>query len=142
VIETITTWLGDIETVNLFLERAPKLRTTDLKTEAQIAWNRAEDEPAQLSSLSSLPGLSKAGQNAARDLANVFAAVPDNLTDIIVNAGKKGVVKRDLDNISDLRCNTVLPNVEILWAEAAKLAKWPDAPMCRVRLLARIRINS
>lgn len=128
VIETITTWLGDIDSVNFFLERAADLSTKDLEAEAQIAWTRAEDEPVQLGALKALPGLSKAGRDAATNLANVFPAVPGNLTDIIVHAGDKKIVRNDLKDINDLRCNVVLPDIDILWAAAADLAKWPAVP--------------
>ncbi|KAJ6029334.1 hypothetical protein N7499_000480 [Penicillium canescens] len=42
VIETFTAWLGDIDTVNLFPERAPGLDTNDFKFEAQIALTLAD----------------------------------------------------------------------------------------------------
>jgi hypothetical protein len=128
VIETITAWLGDIDSVNLFLERAADLSTRDLKNEAQIAWTRADNEPVQLNDLKDLPGLSEAGQNAANELAGVFAAVPANLTDIIVNAGNKRKVTEDLANLNDLRCTKVLPDIDILWGAAADLANWPAPP--------------
>lgn len=128
VIETITTWLGDIDTVNLFLERAAGLDSSDLKIEAQIAWTRAEDEPVQLGNLKDLRGLSKTGQEAASELANVFSAIPGNLTDIIVHAGSSSIVKEDLANINYLRCNVVLPDIDILWLAAAELANWTAVP--------------
>ncbi|KAJ5758376.1 hypothetical protein N7520_005532 [Penicillium odoratum] len=129
VIGNITAWLGDIDCVNLFLERAAAgLSTDNLRDEAVIAWTCAEDEPTRLNDLKELPGLSKAGRDAATTLGEVFPAVPGNLTDIIAHPGDKREVKKDLENINTLRCTQVLPNIDVLWAAAADLAKWPAVP--------------
>jgi hypothetical protein len=60
-------------------------------------------------------------QCAISDLQNVFGLdVLNNLQTIIDNSGDLDTVNTAANNINNIRCCNVLPDVDILWSDAAE----------------------
>ena len=129
VISAIDAWQTDIANVNNFLNNAAAgladPGSVDFVSGAQAVIGNgaglgpagtASDEPTQLGVLKSLlaPGDGN-GQAAADDLGNIFGGVLTNLQTIIDSNNDVGTVQTAVNNINDLRCNQVLPDISELW---------------------------
>ena len=123
--DSINQWNTDVNTVNAFLNAAPGLIAANnpdaLASQAQTAFGNAQDEPCQLMTLASQPGIgTDAFECAVTDLMNVFmdhVLVP--LMDIIANPGDTATVQSAVDEINGFRCCNVLPDADILWTDSA-----------------------
>ncbi|OCK85367.1 hypothetical protein K432DRAFT_343306 [Lepidopterella palustris CBS 459.81] len=119
VVETINGWDESVNTVNDFLNRAPLLAGQDLVNLENIALQLALNEPGFLGILKSTPGISPQGLAAATTLGQVFPAVPQNLQGLVQGT----VTLTDaINNINTIRCPSILPNISLLWVEAARAA--------------------
>lgn len=88
---------------------------------AKGALDNALDEPAELNVLACIPALTDAAENAITSAANGFMTnvlVP--LMDITVNGADTAQVQADLSQINTFRCCTLLPDLDVLWLEAAE----------------------
>lgn len=122
-----------VDTVNAFLDDATLAG-------AGLALSFALDEPVQLGTLMTVRGLSTTGLQAAGTLAINFPSIPENLNDTI--AGKQSLTTattninlnryvafspffwlfwglRGWKGLMISRCCTILPNINVLWIEAA-----------------------
>jgi hypothetical protein len=122
VFNSINTWIGDVNTVNEFVDN-PSL-------DPSVALASAQNEPNQLQILSSF-SLDANGQNAATLLREVFGNVVTALEDIVNNPGGPGV-QVDLQEINNVRCLDVLPAVTTLWASAASAVGAPPPPAANI----------
>jgi len=118
----INNWNNDVGNVNAFLNEAPSQNPEDLLNAAEEALINANDEPVELGVLASISDFSGDADyvNAVDDLQNIFGQVPLNLQDIINNPGDSAAVTQALNNINAFRCCNVLPDLDVLWLDAAE----------------------
>lgn len=116
----INAWNIDVDAVNLFLNNALSQPSSQLVQLAQSTLQRAQDEPNQLSVLASISDFSNDGQyqGAVLNLKEVFGNVPASLQNIIDNPDVDNV-QTQLQQINNVRCCNVLPDLGILWQDAA-----------------------
>jgi hypothetical protein len=123
--DSINQWNSDVNTVNNFLNQAPGLISANnpdaLLAQAQQAFTNAQDEPYQLGTLMTQPGIgTDAFECAVTDLNNVFmekVLVP--LTTVISNPGDTATVQTNVETINAFRCCIVLPDVDIIFTDSA-----------------------
>lgn len=126
VVNTIANWDGSVNNVNNFLNVAGGLSGSDLTNLENSALGAANAEPGFLQTLSTISGLSQAGQDAATQLGNVFPKVPQNLGRLLDGSGFP--VQSAIDAINDARCpppvgtDSILVLIGTLWQEAAAAA--------------------
>lgn len=128
VISNIDAWQTDIANVNTFLDNAAAglvaPGTVDFVSGAQAVIGdqnggppgTASDEPTRLAALTALlaPGDGNA-HAASTDLGNVFGGVLTNLAVIVDSDNDVATVQTAVNNINNLRCNEVLPDISELW---------------------------
>jgi hypothetical protein len=134
----ITNWTTDVNTVNAFLNNPSQAG-------AQNALNFAQDEPHELSMspssahgdihaplkydlrfadnrnlaiLASICGVTQPYTDAVNNLKAVFGGVTANLQAIIGGGNVESLV----EGINNIRCCNVLPDLDVLWLEAAEQA--------------------
>jgi hypothetical protein len=128
VISNIDAWQTDIANVNNFLDQAAagllSPGSVDFATAASNVIGdqnggppgTASDEPTRLMALTAL--LASADGNAlaaSQDLAAQFGGVLTNLQSIVDSGNDIGTVQTAVNNINNLRCFTVLPDISELW---------------------------
>ncbi|KAF1356175.1 hypothetical protein BDV97DRAFT_341190 [Delphinella strobiligena] len=123
---SINQWFSDVTTVNTFLNDAATFTLgADIQGQAETTLLSAQDEPCQLTTLSSIDGIGATDTStqfgcAVQDLMNVFGPhVIDNLNDIINDPNDATVVHTAVDDINIFRCCNVLPDVDIIWQDSA-----------------------
>lgn len=119
--DAINTWNVDVDGVNNFLNNAPSLTCTALQQAAQTALELASNEPTQLNVLASITDFSDDQQyeGAVLNLQEVFGNVPTSLQNIVNNPNDAQSVATQLQQINGVRCCNVLPDLDILWQDAA-----------------------
>ena len=117
---SIEVWEEDVDHVNAFLNTALSLTGAELAAAAQVALNFAQDEPVKLARECALPHLSQAGLAACATLQEDFGKVIIGLEGIIGDPDYGYNVRQNLEIINEARCSIVLPNLDILWAAAAR----------------------
>jgi hypothetical protein len=122
VFNSINTWIGNINTVNKFVDN-PSL-------DPNVALASAQNKPNQLQILSSF-NLDANRQNAATLLSEVFGNVVTALQDIVNNPNGPGV-QVDLQEINNVCCLNVLLAVTTLWASAASAVGAPPPPAANI----------
>lgn len=117
----INVWRSDVVGVNIFLNNAPNQNPSELLQAAKVALQHAQNEPTQLNVLASISDFSndQQYQGAVTNLQEVFGNVPSSIQNIIDNPGDAEVVKTQLLQINNVRCCNVLPDLDILWQDAA-----------------------
>jgi len=125
VIESIRSWISDVDNVNSFLNSASGLSGSDLQSAAQTALSFAQDEPTQLGVLGSVVGPDNLD---FQTLQTVFGQVIDKLQGIIDNPNDTGLAHRNVDTINSVRCTNVLFSASGLWAAAAAAVGAPPPP--------------
>ena len=120
---SIDQWNRDVVAVNSFLNAAPGLLDdpTSLGTQASAALTNAQDEPCQLQTLSSVPGVGvPAFTCAVNDLTQGFGTnVLNQLQTIVNNQGDTASVQSAVGTINQFRCCNVLGDASILWLDTA-----------------------
>ncbi|KAF5344557.1 hypothetical protein D9757_014885 [Collybiopsis confluens] len=111
VANAIRDWLTNVATVNTFLENV----ASD-SSDAATVFSFASNEPKDLAVLGRLCGLSNQYNEAVQDLQTVFQQVLTNLQDII-HGGEALIAGK---NINQVRCCNVLPDLDVLWLQAAE----------------------
>ncbi|OCK75038.1 hypothetical protein K432DRAFT_386446 [Lepidopterella palustris CBS 459.81] len=119
VLASIESWRTDVITVNSFLNIATTLDAGDLQSHAMMTLAFAKDEPVQLGILSSISGLADDALGAINNLQEVFGNVLTSLQNIIDNPTDASAVSTQLEQINNVRCCNVLPDLDILWQSAA-----------------------
>lgn len=119
--DAINTWNVDVDGVNDFLNNAPSLTGEALQQAAQIALELASNEPTQLGVLASITDFSNDQQyeGAVLNLQEIFGNVPSSLQNIVNNPNDAQSVATQLQQINGARCCNVLPDLDILWQDAA-----------------------
>lgn len=123
--DSIDQWNKDVVAVNSFLNEAPGLissgDTVNLGTQASLALTFAQDEPCQLKTLSSVPGVDvPAFTCAVNDLTQGFGTnVLNQLQTIVNNPGDTASVQTAVGTINQFRCCNVLGDASILWLDTA-----------------------
>lgn len=117
----INAWNSDVDTVNNFLNNALSHSPSGLQHAAGVALAAAQNEPTQLSVLASIGDFSGDAQyqGAVTNLQEIFGNVPSSLQNIINNPSNAGNVNTQLLQINNVRCCNVLPDLDILWQDAA-----------------------
>ena len=117
----INSWNFDVDTVNNFLNHAPGQSGSQLQHAARVALAAAQNEPTQLGVLASISDFSndQQYQGAVLNLQEVFGNVPSSLQNIIDDPSDAGRVSTQLLQINNVRCCNVLPDLDILWQDAA-----------------------
>lgn len=117
----INAWNFDVDTVNNFLNNAPSQSPSELQQAAEVALSAAQNEPTQLGVLASISDFSddQQYQGAVLNLQEVFGNVPSSLQNIINDPGNAESVSTQLLQINNVRCCNVLPDLDILWQDAA-----------------------
>lgn len=123
---SINQWFSDVTVVNTFLNNAHTFTLgANVQSNAETTLLSAQDEPCQLTTLSSIDGIGATDTStqfgcAVQDLMNVFGPhVIDNLNDIINNPNDAAIIHTAVDDINIFRCCNVLPDVDILWQDSA-----------------------
>ncbi|KAK7961623.1 uncharacterized protein PG986_002448 [Apiospora aurea] len=109
----IRDWLADVNAVNSFVDKAPNVSSS----QASQALQFAQREPGDLMVLSRICGVSGRYTAAVADLNNVFGGVLTNLQSIVNNPKTAPTA---VANINKIRCCNVLPDLDVLWREAAQ----------------------
>ncbi|KAK7986958.1 hypothetical protein PG996_006434 [Apiospora saccharicola] len=109
----IRDWLADVNTVNAFLDNAPRASSS----QAAQALQFAKKEPNNLKVLARVCGVSDAYTRAVQDLGQVFGGVLTNLQAIVDD---EAAAPRAAATINRIRCCNVLPDLDVLWREAAE----------------------
>jgi hypothetical protein len=118
VVAAIDSWNSDVAMVNAFLNTPPTTGSS-YGNFASFTLGFAQDEPNELMILSMITGLSTDATNAIQNLMEVFGGVLTNLQDIINNQNDINVINTDISNINQIRCCNVLPDLDVLWTDAA-----------------------
>ncbi|KAK8121616.1 hypothetical protein PG984_010286 [Apiospora sp. TS-2023a] len=109
----IRDWLADVNTVNAFLDNASRASSS----QAAQAQQFAKKEPNNLKVLTRVCGVSDAYTRAVQDLGQVFGGVLTNLQAIVDD---EAAAPRAAVTINRIRCCNVLPDLDVLWREAAE----------------------
>lgn len=121
----ILQWNNDVDNVNNSLNQATALISANnpgnLMAAAEAALHTAQDEPCQLMTLNSIPGVgTQAFQCAVSDLMGIFTSqVLDNLMTIINDPSNTNSVQSAVNDINNARCCNDLPDAGIIWQDAA-----------------------
>lgn len=125
VFDSINRWIQDVDQVNNFLNLAATL--ADPSGAAADTKQTSLDEPVELGTLSSVPGLSDEANNAVLLLQESFGNVPTDLQSIVDDPSPDNV-QVQLNSINNVRCLNVLPSLHILWPAAAAAVGAPVPP--------------
>lgn len=123
---SINQWSSDVDTVNTYLNNVANFinDAATLQAATQAVFISAQDEPCQLSTLSSVSDFQPAGTDAfacaVSDLEVVFGDhVLNNLQTIINSPSDIDSVNAAVGDINFFRCCNVLPDADVLWLDAA-----------------------
>ncbi|KAK8133269.1 hypothetical protein PG999_001442 [Apiospora kogelbergensis] len=105
-------WLAAVNTINAFVDNAARASSSA----AAHALQFAKHEPNDLKVLSRVCGVSDAYTRAVRDLGQVFGAVLTNLQAVV---DRPAAAPAAAATINRVRCCNVLPDLDVLWLEAA-----------------------
>ncbi|KAK3075942.1 hypothetical protein LTR53_000246 [Teratosphaeriaceae sp. CCFEE 6253] len=120
---SINQWSADVNAFNDFLNQAYYLDPASLKSAASALFPNVEDESCQLGTLSGfLSGVSDAATCALGDLPNIYSTLEWTLNQLIADPTDNTNVQNSLEDINAYRCCNVLPDIDILWADAAGMA--------------------
>ncbi|KAK8017077.1 hypothetical protein PG993_015266 [Apiospora rasikravindrae] len=109
----IQDWLQDVKTVNAFVD----MRSPPTSAQASNALQFAKNEPNDLMVLSRICDVSDRYNRAVKNLNKVFGGVLSNLQSIVDNPSS---APQAVANINQIRCCNVLPDLDVLWREAAE----------------------
>jgi len=114
--DSINKWDQDITIVNNFLNAVGSSSTPSADAVPVLA--TALDEPVQLMFLTGMiaPGAT-AATDASNTLMQMFGQVPAALMNIVNANNDPDVVATNVATINNVRCNVVLPNIGVLWAQ-------------------------
>ncbi|CZR65031.1 uncharacterized protein PAC_14931 [Phialocephala subalpina] len=114
--DSINKWNQDITIVNQFLNTVGNSATPSSDAVPVLA--TALDEPVQLMFLTAMiaPGAT-AATDASNTLMEMFGQVPEALMNIVNANNDPTVVAMNVNTINTVRCNVVLPNIGVLWAQ-------------------------
>ncbi|ORY57781.1 uncharacterized protein BCR38DRAFT_413695 [Pseudomassariella vexata] len=113
--DAIRDWLQDVNTVNTFLVNAGH-NSADPAAQAQEVITFANNEPKDLMVLAGICGATDEYTDAVNDLMAIFGQVLVNLQSIIDGNDLQTAV----NNINQVRCCNVLPDLDAIWLEAAE----------------------
>ncbi|KAK7913853.1 hypothetical protein PG985_011556 [Apiospora marii] len=109
----IRDWLANVNMVNAFLDNASRSSSS----QAAQALQFAKKVPSHLKVLTRVCGVSDAYTRAVQDLGQVFGGVLTNLQAI---ADDGAAAPKAAGTINRIRCCNVLPDLDVLWREAAE----------------------
>ncbi|KUJ10143.1 uncharacterized protein LY89DRAFT_787774 [Mollisia scopiformis] len=114
--DSINKWNGDITIVNEFLNSVGSSSTPSADAMPVLA--TALDEPVQLMFLTSMIASdATAAMYASNTLIQMFGQVPEALMNIVAANNDPTIVAANVATINNVRCNVVLPNIGVLWAQ-------------------------
>lgn len=119
VLTALQNWNNDVNTVNNFVDTASGLSGDALQSAATTALFAASNEPVDLSILNCIAIVASNEAAQLMDLMNVFGRVVTGLQTIITNPNDANTVGSALSSINLTRCCNVLPDLSILWPDAA-----------------------
>ncbi len=119
VLTALQNWNNDVDTVNNFVDTVHGLTGDALQSAATTALFAASNEPVDLSILNCIATVASNDAAQIQDLMNVFGGVITGLQTIITNPNNANNVSSALGSINLTRCCNVLPDLSILWPDAA-----------------------
>jgi hypothetical protein len=136
VVTAIDSWNTDVAMVNSFLntpsttgaEYGALAQTTlgfasDVRPSiaciSPVNANKASQDPNELMILASIPGLADDATAAIANLMGVFGNVLNALQSIIDNQNNLNQINIEIGEINQVRCCSVLPDLDVLWTAAA-----------------------
>ena len=119
VLTALQNWNNDVNTVNNFVDTAHGLSGNALQSAANTALFAANNEPDDLSILNCIAIVASNDAAQIMDLMNVFGRVITGLQTIITDPNDTNSVSSALDSINLTRCCNVLPDLSVLWPDAA-----------------------
>jgi len=108
-----------VNTVNNFVDSANGMSGNTLQSAATKALFAASNEPVDLSILNCIAIVASNEATQIKDLMNVFGMVTTGLQTIITNPNDANTVSSALGTINHTRCCNVLPDLSVLWPDAA-----------------------
>jgi hypothetical protein len=119
VLTALQNWNNDVNTVNYFVDSASGLSGNALQSAATTALFAASNEPIDLSILNCIAIVASNEASQIMDLMTVFGRVITGLQTIITDPNNADSVNSALESINLTRCCNVLPDLSVLWPDAA-----------------------